>query len=121
MAQQADIIRLLLLAGCHKSEIVTLRWQDANGTSSIWATPSRDLGGCSSTRYGARPHRTGNTCIFSAPSKPGRLLSGNLRLWRSLRREADIENARLHDLRHGFAIRAAINRKDLFDLLRDSY
>ena len=30
-AQQADIIRLLLLTGCRKSEIVTLRWQDVDG------------------------------------------------------------------------------------------
>ena len=28
---QADIIRLLLLTGCRKSEIVTLRWQDVDG------------------------------------------------------------------------------------------
>ena len=30
-ARQADIIRLLLLTGCRKSEIVTLRWQDIDG------------------------------------------------------------------------------------------
>lgn len=30
-ARQADIIRLLLLTGCRKSEIVTLRWQDVDG------------------------------------------------------------------------------------------
>ena len=29
--QQADIIRLLLLTGCSKSEILTLRWQDVDG------------------------------------------------------------------------------------------
>ena len=30
-AQQADIIRLLLLTGCRKSEIVTMRWQNVDG------------------------------------------------------------------------------------------
>ncbi len=30
-APQVDIIRLLLLAGCRKSEIVTLRWQNVDG------------------------------------------------------------------------------------------
>ncbi len=30
-ARQADIIRLLLLTGCRKSEIRTLRWQDVEG------------------------------------------------------------------------------------------
>ena len=29
--RQADIIRLLLLTGCRKSEILTLRWQDVDG------------------------------------------------------------------------------------------
>ena len=32
-ARQADVIRLLLLTGCRKSEILTLRWQDVNGNT----------------------------------------------------------------------------------------
>ena len=30
-AQQADVIRLLLLTGCRRSEILTLRWQNVDG------------------------------------------------------------------------------------------
>ena len=47
---QADIIRLLLLTGCRKSEIVTLRWQDVDGDKLNLVTPRRDLGACSSIR-----------------------------------------------------------------------
>ena len=32
-ARQADIIRLLLLTGCRKSEIVTMRWRDLDGNT----------------------------------------------------------------------------------------
>ena len=32
-ARQADVIRLLLLTGCRKSEILTLRWQDVDGNT----------------------------------------------------------------------------------------
>ena len=109
---QADIIRLLLLTGCRKSEIVTLRWQDVDGDTLNLAdakTGPRQvfLNAPARTILGRQP-RAGNAHVFPSPSRPGRPLSGDLKLWRSVRREAGIEDVRLHDLRHTFASHAVL-------------
>ena len=111
-APQADIIRLLLLTGCRKSEIVTMRWQDVDGDTLNLAdskTGPRQVFLNAPTRaILERQPRTGNAHVFPSPSKPGRPLSGDLKLWRSVRREAEIEDVRLHDLRHTFASHAVL-------------
>ena len=112
LTPQADIIRLLLLTGCRKSEIVTLRWQDVDGDTLNLAdaktgprqvflnAPARDIL--------ERQPRTVNAHVFPSPLDPGRSLSGDLKLWRSVRRDAGIEDVRLHDLRHTFASHAVL-------------
>ena len=35
-------------------------------------------------------------------------MSGDLKIWRSVRREAEVEDVRLHDLRHTFASHAVL-------------
>ena len=109
---QADIIRLLLLTGCRKSEIVTLRWQDVDGDALNLADaksgPRRVFLNAPARAILERQPRTGNAYVFPSPSKPGRPLSGDLKLWRSVRRDAGIEDVRLHDLRHTFASHAVL-------------
>ncbi len=111
-AQQADVIRLLLLTGCRKSEILTLRWQDVDeGTLSLADAktgPRQVYLNAPARAILERQPRTGNAYVFPSPSKPGRPLSGDLKLWRSVRREAGIEDVRLHDLRHTFASHAVL-------------
>ena len=111
-AQQVDIIRLLLLTGCRKSEILTLRWQDVDGDTLNLADaksgPRRVFLNVQARAILERQPRTGNAWVFPSPSKPGRPLSGDLKLWRSVRREAGIEDVRLHDLRHTVASHAVL-------------
>ena len=112
LTPQADIIRLLLLTGCRKSEIVTLRWQDVDGGTlnlgDAKTGPRRVFLNGPARAILVRQPRTGNAYVFPSPSKPGRPLSGELKLWHSVRREADIEDVRLHDLRHTFASHAVL-------------
>ena len=112
LTPQADIIRLLLLTGCRKSEIVTLRWQDVDGDALNLADaktgPRRVFLNAPARAILERQPRSGSAYVFPSPSKPGRPLSGELKLWRSVRREADIEDVRLHDLRHTFASHAVL-------------
>ena len=54
-----------------------------------------------------RPRST-SAYVFPAPSNSGRPLSHHLPLWRSVRREAGIEDVRLHDFRHTFASHAVL-------------
>ena len=103
-ARQADIIRLLLLTGCRRSEIVTLRWHDVDGDTInlgdsktgprkiFLSAPARAILEC-------QP-RSASAYVFPSPLDPGRPLSSGLPLWRSVRKIAGIEDVRLHDLRH---------------------
>ena len=45
-ARQADIIRLLLLTGCRRGEILALRWNEVDGTPSPLAIPRPARGTC---------------------------------------------------------------------------
>ncbi len=110
--QQADIIRLLLLTGCRKSEIVRLRWSEVAGES-LRLTDSKTgprtiLLNAQARAVFARQPRTDSAFVFPSPRDPSRNRSDELSLWRKVRREARIGDARLHDLRHTFASHAVM-------------
>ena len=112
-ALQADIIRLLLLTGCRKSEIVTLRWQDVDGDTvnlvDAKTGPRRVFLNAPARAILERQPRSGSAYVFPSPRDPRRpLYRGDLKLWYSVRREAGIEDARIHDLRHTFASHAVL-------------
>ncbi len=107
---QADIVRLLLLTGCRKSEILTLRWSEVDGDvlrlveaktgpRTVWLSEAAQA-------IIARQPRTGSAFVFPSPRDPAKPLSRNLGFWRRARREAGMEDVRLHDLRHTVASQA---------------
>jgi len=112
-AQQAEIIRLLLLTGCRKSEIVGLRRDEVRedrleledskiGPRTVMLNPeARDI-------LDRRLRQTDSRWVFPSVTDPSRP-QGQPRLWYVVRREAGIENVRLHDLRHTVASQAAMN------------
>ena len=111
-ARQVDIIRLLLLTGCRKSEIVTLRWQDVDADTlnlgDAKTGPRRIFLNAPARAILERQPRTGSAYVFPSPMKPRQPVSRNLPLWYLVRREAGIEDVRLHDLRHTFASHAVL-------------
>ncbi|MDE0715164.1 MAG: site-specific integrase, partial [Gammaproteobacteria bacterium] len=105
-------IRLLLLTGCRKNEILTLKWNEVDleaGTLKL-----------SDSKTGSRtvplspeavevlsgiPRMDGNPWVI--PGKAEGKPMQNLRTsWRSLCKRAGIEDMRIHDCRHSFASRA---------------
>ena len=111
--QQVDIIRLLLLTGCRKNEIVRLRWQEADGDrlnlTDTKTGPRRVfLNAQARTIIDRRKKRADSPWVFPSVKFPTCPQGDGIRLWYTVRREAGIEDVRLHDLRHTVATHAVM-------------
>ncbi len=105
--QQVAIIRLLLLTGCRKGEVLTLQWPDYREDRLFL----RDSKTGPRTVWLSEPARTvldglerKNRWIFpaSGADRP-RSVTWLDYFWHRVRAEADLEDIRLHDLRHTHA------------------
>ena len=110
--QQVAIIRLLLLTGCRRSELVRLRWVEVDGgvlrlTDSKTGPRTVFLSKAARALIARQP-RTGSPYVFPSLKDESRPRSRELSLWRKVRREAGIEDVRLHDRRHTFASHAVM-------------
>ena len=113
-AQQADIIRLLLLTGCRMSEIVRLRRDEARGDrlqlrDSKTGPRTIMLNAEAQEILGRLMQQTGSPWVFPSASDSSRPRARHPSLWYAIRREAGIEDVRLHDLRHTVASQAVLN------------
>ena len=103
-ARQADVIRLLLLTGYRNGEIRTLRWRHVDGDTlnltDAKSGPRRVFLNAPVPAILERQPRSGSANVFPSPKDPLRPLYRNLSLWYSVRKEAGIEDVRIHDLRH---------------------
>ena len=110
---QADMIRLLLLTGCRRSEIVRLQWCEVHGATlrlTDTKTGPREVWLSAAAReLVERQPRMGSAWVFPSPRDPARPYGGGLELWYRARKEAGIEDVRLHDLRHSFASHAVMS------------
>lgn len=102
-------VKLLMLTGCRRSEILTLKHDAVDEERCILWLPD--------SKTGARPVQVGETTIelirslprvednpYVLPgAKPGHPLSSLQKYWDTVRRRADLPAVRLHDLRHSFA------------------
>ncbi len=111
--QQADIVRLLLFTGCRKGEIAGLRWSEVQDNRLVLAdskTGSRAVPLSSQARAVLdRQPRGESPFVFPSPLDSTRPRDPSLPLWYCIRREAGIEDVRLHDLRHTMASHAVMN------------
>ncbi len=107
-------IRLLLFTGARLSEILTLRWEhiqlenhqirlpdSKTGQKSIYLSPP-------ALTVLAELPRVHNNPFVICGGKSGNHLINIQRPWRRIRKEAGLEDVRIHDLRHTFASIGAI-------------
>ena len=106
---ETSIVRLLLLTGCRKSEILTLKWSEyregelhlsdsKTGPRTVWLSSAarRILDGL------PRP----SPWVFSSTRRNSHLSITALDIfWRRVRAEASFEDVRCHDLRHYSGLR----------------
>ena len=125
---QVAIIRLLLLTGCRKSEIMTLRWSDyreghlflrdsKTGPRTVWLSqPARNVfeGLERNSRWvfpaSRRDRPQGDAPLYC--------------LWYQIREEAELCDVRLHDLRHthaSLALRQGVSIPAIARLLGHRY
>ena len=106
------IIRLLLLSGCRRDEILTLKWRFVDFEHGCLRLPDTKTGekevylGPPALALLAEFPRTESSFVFPA-ARRGKVDTGHFvninPIWQRIRARAGIEDVRLHDLRHTFA------------------
>ena len=111
--QEADIVRLLLLTGCRKTEISKLRWCEVQGDSlALGETktgPRKVPLNAQAQRIIACQPRGTSAFVFPSPRNAARPRGAEIKLWETVRRQAGIDDVRIHDLRHNLASHAVMN------------
>ena len=108
--QAATIIRVLLLTGARRGEVLGMKWVDLDLDRGIWSKPA------SSTKQGTdhvvpvskpvcqllKGIKTRGEFVFPSVGKTGHVVEIK-KSWASLCKAAGIAGLRVHDLRHSFA------------------
>jgi len=121
----ADAVRLLMLTGARRDEILGLRWSEVNlGRAAILLSPDRHKGG--SRTHTAKPIALPPeaVAILAARKRVGQFVfpdaTGEKPLvsikgtWAKIVTEATLPGFRLHDLRHSFASFAVADGASLY-------
>ena len=110
MPSAVAAFRLLLLTGCRLSEIRDLEWENVKGDyidlpDSKTGGRTVPLGPEAQAVLAAIPRESDNPWVI-AGRLPGTHLTDLQRPWRRIRKQAGLEDVRIHDIRHSFASRA---------------
>lgn len=117
--EAVNCIRLLLLTGCRLSEIQTLKWDYIDYKAGVLRLPDSKtgaklvpIGEAAIAVLKAIPKLDNNPYVITGRVE-GQHLTDMQRPWRRLRKRADLDGLRIHDLRHSFASDALQLGEDL--------
>ncbi|MBT3788204.1 MAG: site-specific integrase [Alphaproteobacteria bacterium] len=113
-AQVIDAIRLLLLTGCRRDEIRTLRFKYVDWDRGQLVLPNtktgqsvRQLGGRAIEYLATIRERSNCDWVIPSDVSSEKPWSDLQKAWRRIRKRCDLNDVRLHDLRHTHAASAA--------------
>jgi integrase len=113
-------IRLLILTGCRKSEILGLRWEWIDFEGSCLRLPETKsgakvipIGAPALELLAALPRIEGNQHVLPGEKADGHLI-GLPKAWAKIKKQAGLDDVRLHDLRHSFATVAVAGGDSLY-------
>ena len=113
-------IRLLILTGCRKSEILELRWEWVDFEGSCLRLPESKagakvipLGAPALELLATLPRIEGNPHVLPGEKEEGHLI-GLPKAWAKIKKQAGLHDVRLHDLRHSFATVAVAGGDSLY-------
>jgi integrase len=116
----AAAIRLLLLSGCRKSEILSLRWEWVDFERGCLRLPDSKTGAKIVPLASAAlelladlPHATDGAFVLPAAKGNGNY-TGLQKDWERVRERARLPGLRIHDMRHSFASFAVADGHSLF-------
>ena len=102
-------IRLLLLTGARKSEVLQLKWAHVDREHGYLRLPTSKtgakaipIGTAALTLIEAQPKFAHNPYVFTG-NVAGHHFVGLSKVWERVRTRAELPDVRLHDLRHSFA------------------
>ena len=112
MASGIAALRLLMLTGCRRNEILTLRWEDVDLDAGEFRLRDAKTGARSVALSPAArkvlatlPRLPHNPWVITGRGASRRMANLNAQ-WIVVRKRAGLEDVRIHDLRHSFASRA---------------
>jgi integrase len=110
--QAANAVRLLLLTGARRGELLSARWTDLDLVAGVWTKPGATTKQKTTHRVplsapavhllGEMQSRAGDA-PWLFPARSGGHLTDIDKAWDRLREAADFPGVRLHDLRHTYA------------------
>jgi len=109
----ADAVRLLILTGARKGEVLKAEWSQIDFERGVWTKPSAHtkqrrtehvpLSAAALALLSAMRERDPTGQYLFPGSKEGEPLQDLRHFWPQIRRDAGLEGVRIHDLRHTFA------------------
>jgi integrase len=110
----ANVIRMLLLTGARRGEVLNMTWNQVDQDPGVWVKPSSHTKNKEEHRLtlssGAsllieemrKTRKEGEQYVFPGRSR-GQPLGEIKTFWGSIKKKADLEGVRIHDLRHTHA------------------
>ena len=117
------VVRLLMMTGCRKNEITRLRWDELFLDEGVLKLKDSKTGkkevilSDDAIKILSAASRNNSDYIF--PGKDGiSPIQGLQKIWQRIRQVADLQDVRIHDLRHTFASVAVSNGAPLYEVGR---